>query len=73
VGGLLVTNVTNLCNCNPFHLVVVGFMKGWKGKVRIVIELGMLKSDKRKRVGWHSQCDNMAHCMWLRTEAEVPC
>jgi hypothetical protein len=32
--------------------MLCGFVRGFeKGKVRIVIELGMLKSDKRDRVG----------------------
>ena len=30
-----------------------------KGKVRIIIELDVLKSWKRKRVGWHGQRDNI--------------
>jgi hypothetical protein len=35
------------------------FVRGFeKGKVRIVIELGVLKSGKRKRVWGHSQHDN---------------
>jgi hypothetical protein len=34
------------------HLFIIHFVRGFeKGKVRTVIELGVLKSDKRKRVG----------------------
>jgi hypothetical protein len=44
----LLVNLNCVCVC----LLIVCFMRGFeKGKVRTVIELGVLESGKRKRVG----------------------